>query len=143
MGFLTTVAGSPAAFCGCTSASSSGRGRTTFRVHAAYRPSVAAIETASRQAAALTNFPGEDAPRTGNRIVPPLIDKPERGGYEPLAGHRGFSAEEVATSFLVATRSSCPLVRGSHQMPLEPAAGPGTGKRSRPKHLEVPVGKNL
>jgi|EP00193_Tetraselmis_chui_P004500 hypothetical protein len=125
----------------------SGRGRSPVSLVVAStgaRPQVVrAVEVASTGRDELIAFPGEDAPRTGRRQLPPLV---ETSTSKPVVltsratGHRGLSTEEYYRRFPAMARASCPLDTATTafvpHLQMDDCEGPGTGNRVRPSHAE-------
>mmetsp|Transcript_926 Transcript_926/g.2143 ORF Transcript_926/g.2143 Transcript_926/m.2143 type:complete len:183 (-) Transcript_926:453-1001(-) len=136
-----------------------GRGRSpvSVSVSAASGRNVRAAHVASQQRTTLTSYPGEDAPGTGRRVLPPLVDLadvPSSSGNSPslldlasapASSHRGLSSEECYRRFPGMARASCPLwvepgPHGGVHLKLDDTEGPGSGKRVRPGHAHREAG---
>lgn len=103
-------------------------------VASAQRPRINAVDVAKRTRKDLTAFPGEDAPKTGRRVPPALVASYDE---EDTNSHRLMSADEYETLFPTMVRSSIPLNFVKDPEATEPHAGPGSGKRTAPKHADT------
>eukprot|EP00951_Prasinocladus_malaysianus_P021597 scaffold178763_cov28-Prasinocladus_malaysianus.AAC.2 len=140
MGFLTTHVSSrvPVELRSGPAA----RGRTPVSVAAlsvtasaaAPRHTIRSMDVAQRKRAEIVSFPGEDAPGTGKRVLPPLVDN-EVSSIRSAEKHRGLSTEEYYARFPSMARASCPLAVSDTEdkRPLEPPCGPGSGNRTFPE----------
>ena len=119
--------------CGATA-----QRRSSLAVNAMQTAHVKAVDVALQQRYDLTSYPGEDAPRTGKRVVPPLSESNPAVSLDQ-ASHRGLSAEECYATFPTMARASCPLIYTavSTDSELEPPRGPGTGRRIRPNRVDT------
>mmetsp|Transcript_13975 Transcript_13975/g.39549 ORF Transcript_13975/g.39549 Transcript_13975/m.39549 type:complete len:166 (+) Transcript_13975:316-813(+) len=115
------------------------RGRSPVAV-LAMRTQVNAVDVALVHRSALTSYPGEDAPRTGKRVVPPLAESASDVSMvtSGSTSHRGLSSEEYYARFPTMARASCPLAFSPLPIfsEVEPPRGPGTGRRVRPTRVE-------
>ena len=108
--------------------------RRSCVVASAQRPRINAVDVAKRTRKDLTAFPGEDAPRTGRRVPPSLVASVDE---EDMHSHRLLTADECASLFPTLVRSSIPLNFEKEPEATEPHAGPGSGKRTPPKHADT------
>lgn len=154
MGVLTTCTAARLPANLRTGVASRGRSpvSVTVTASAASGRVVRATRVASQQRDHLTAYPGEDAPGTGRRVLPPLVEVETASvsshgegmlvASAPSSSHRGLSSEECYNRFPAMARASCPLrvepgPHGGVHLARDDTEGPGSGNRRRPSHPDV------